>query len=102
MNEAPPPSLPPAAQCSDGALGLSCCCRLQGSGSRVELCGEEEEEEGTVTSVAPLSFSCFCLLSDFIIIFHCFSVMRIPFKSGSTNSLKRRNSFCRGECAVVM
>lgn len=49
---------------------------------------EEEEEEGTFASVAPLSlspvlfiFSCVAQpLAFIIIIFYCFSVMTITFK----------------------
>lgn len=33
----------PAALGSDGALGSSFCCRLKGTGSRVELSRKEEE-----------------------------------------------------------
>lgn len=63
---------PPAAPGSDGVLGSSFCCRLQGTWSWEEFCrekGEEEEEREHPASGAQFVLSSFDLSELLIFLF---------------------------------
>lgn len=71
---------PPAALGSDGVLGSSFCCRLQGTWSWVEFCREKGGEEGEREH--PASGAPFVLSSSDLSqlpVFLFFLIVSLPF-----------------------